>query len=175
MVEAEQNYFLKRTDPAVPENGNQIILPSDTYKIRLLERVEGDAHFPVYEKSLAEASQNYTNQSWYEDAFYQNLCFVLFPDYLAIYPERSVAGIKFRLSYVRDPRTVSNESMQTTWERYISYKTAYLITLMEENPRAGLDAEAIRLSDQMKAIASQRTQGPRVIQPLDRLENHRLY
>ena len=183
LVETQENYFLKdsgilKTTPTAEDANivNEIVLPSDLYKIRMVERVEGQNSYPVYEKTLHEVSTFYKdNSSWfYGPENIRNIAYVLFSDRIKLYPEHSVGGDEFKIFYVRDPKTITEEKMQNSWERYIEYKTAYKITVIEQNQNESLLAEASKLASQIKVIASQRSTGPRTVQELDVLANHRI-
>ena len=177
LVKTQQNYYLKESPAIIPVNKSEIMFPDDMYKLRSVQRVE--LSLPIYEKTLNEVAHwNNTgfNWSYYTHHHYsQYVGFVMFPDRLKIYPESAAEGERFKLFYVRDPKTVESETMQDSWERYLGYKTAFLITIIEDNPRASLREEANTVADEIKELASQRDTGPKTITELDTLGNHAVF
>ena len=170
LVEANENYFLKQTT-LKPVNKNEILFPDDLYKLRAVEKVEGNIEYIVYEKSIEEVS-GVDNPLVVGYSTPLPFGYVLFPNSLKIYPEDSSEGVDFRLSYIRDPLTIESDKMQKTWEKFISYKTAYTIGVVEENPKPALGDLALELSHKIKQFASQRNTGVRTIKDLERPTYH---
>ena len=161
-----EGYFLKQAD-IKPTNKNEIVFPNDLYKVQLLERIDGDVTYPIYEKTLQEVS-GVSAPLIYGYIAPNPYGYILFQDRLKLYPEDSVEGLNFRLSYSRDPLTVETDKIQKTWEKYISYKTAYIITTIQDNPRASLADLAMEYQNNIKEYASERNRGVRTIQDLER-------
>ena len=169
LVEAREGYFTTQTEPAIPTNKNQIAFPADLYKVRLVEKAEGDnCNYPLRERTLREVSG--VTGAYFDYSSYSSTIpfgYVIFNNHLKLYPADGVAGTKFRLTYARDPLAVGNEKLQKGWEKYLAYKTAYTMTCIEDNPRVSLGDLAKEWQDKIKDWASQRDTGPRTVTDLD--------
>ena len=86
-----------------------------------------------------------------------------FVDHIKVWPEDSVSGLKFRLSYTRSPLPLTSEKLQSSWVHYLSYKTAYLITSIENDPNIALKEQADTWRVRIQNWASQRDSSPKVI------------
>ena len=159
---ANQGYFLKETESMSPVNSNLIMFPTDFYKLRMVERT--DCEYPVYEKTLYEVSGLDDPYYYTKEGF---VAYVLFPDHIKLYPKDTVSNMTFKLYYARDPLSVTDDKMQVSWEKYMEYKTAYIITVMQDNPRTALLNEALGLITHIKMLASERQTGPKTITDLD--------
>ena len=166
IADLDENYFLKTSDILDAQNG-EIALPQDLYQLRLLERVSGDYSFPIYQKTLAEVS-GISNPYWNYSGEAVPYGFVLFSDKLKIYPLDSAQGYRFRLSYTRDPMALGDEKLQKGWEKALSYKVAYSVTVIQQDPNANLADLAKQWEDLVVKFASNRNKGPRVIADLER-------
>ena len=202
LVDLNEGYYLQQVDVRAganseiifPDGRGNLSLKDGSpapalYKLTLLEKVDGDKTTPIFEKTLQEVSQ-VSSSIVYDYISPIPFGYVLFNDRLRLYPLESAQGLMFRLSYSRDPliendpksetnpvakdRTLKRENtmMQRTWEKYISYKTAYTIGVIEENPKQALGDLALELENKITGFASQRNRGVRVVQDL---EYHRGY
>ena len=166
LVQANENYYLIESEDMNPVNKNEIPLPDDLYKLRMVKREDGFSH-AVKEVTLQEVS---SLDSSYWDSYWQiptAYGYVLFSDKIKIYPTNSVSGMTFKLFYARDPMATQNEKMQVGWENFLSYKTAYLIGVTEENPRADLADTALEWQNEIKKFASERNTGIRTVTDLE--------
>ena len=164
LVERNEGYFLKRTEDLTPTNKNQIMYPADLYKVRLLEQSFGGDHYePVPLKTLAELSgiSSYTLfYGYYGPRVYG---YSNFEDHVKVWPEDGVSGLKFRLNYTRSPLALTTEKLQSSWQNYLSYQVAYLITTIEHDPNMGLKDMADKWRNMIQNWASQRDSSPKVI------------
>ena len=169
LVEAHEGYFTAQTEPATPTNKNEIVYPDDLYKVRLVEKFESDTcHYPLSEKALREVSG--ISGAYYDYSTYSSSLpygYVLFSDRLRLYPADGVSGQRFRLTYAKDVLGVANASLQKGWENHLTYKTAYVITCLEDNPRATLGDLAKEWQEKIIAWASERDSSPKTIVDLD--------
>ena len=169
LVEANEGFFIAQTEPAPPVNKNEIVLPNDLYKIRLVEKYESDTCFyPIRQKSLRELSG--ISGSYFDYSSYSSSVpagYAIFSDRIRLYPKDSVSGQKFRITYAKDALDISNASLQKSWEKFLSYKTAYLITTIEDNPRQSLGDIALEWQKNIIKWASQRDTSPKTIVDLD--------
>ena len=167
LVRQDEGYYLKQSEPITPQDDN-IAFPNDLFKIKLLERLSGSYTYPVYQKTLAEVSGV---DSPYFDYSYDlpvPFGYVVFADKLQLYPKGvGDGGFKYRLSYFRDPMTIQNDVLELAWTRYLTYKTAYTVSVIADNPRTMLADLALEWQNNIKAFASNRTTGPRVIADLE--------
>ena len=81
--------------------GNKIMFPSDFYKLILLEQKYGPENYiPLREKTLEEVSQ--VSNSYFSGYLPSVFGYVMFDEFLKVYPETGNEGYRFRLSYGRD-------------------------------------------------------------------------
>ena len=136
ILNLKTGYFLKSVDEVEVTNENQIALPDDFYKLVLLEQRFGPDHYiPLKEKSLEEVSQVSNN---YFSGYYNSVYgYVLFDDYIKLFPETGVSAFKFRLNYGRDISLDSDKIRQEIL-KYLKYQSAYIYSAVAQNPNAGL-------------------------------------
>ena len=166
LIQANESYYLKETEPAYPTNKNELMFPDDLYKVRMLKRQDGFSH-AVKEVTLQEVASldsSYWNARWNIPTAYG---YVMFPDRIRIYPTEGVSGMLFKLFYARDPMSIANETMQKGWENYLSYKTAYTIGVIEENPRTSLGDLAKQWENKIMKFASERNTGIKTVTDLE--------
>ena len=166
LVKLNENYYLKETE-VTAQAGGDIPLPDDLYKIRLLTKKENG--IPIYEKSLAELTQDdnpVLTDYIYSSPEFTGYCF--FPSKIRVFPRESSQGVKFDLYYVRDPLSIQNENLQKSWERYLAYKTAYIITTLQQNPNHSLGDLAKEQQRAIEIFAKARNTGIRKIRDLER-------
>ena len=166
LIESDQGYFMRETDNLSPTNGNELVFPPDLYKIRSVLKVSGAFYYPIYQKSLSEVVHI---DSPIISAFTGPVVsgYVLFPDRIKLYPKDSVSGLQFRLVYSTDPLPLAGGSMQRSWEKYLSYKTAYTISVLQQNPNTQLADLALEWREAIKQSASNRNTGTRVVKDLE--------
>ena len=174
LVEAHEGYFTAQTEPAEPTNKNEIVFPDDFYKVRLVEEYESDScHYPLSEKALREVSGiegNYFDYSTYSSSHPYG--YVIFSDRIRLYPKDSVGGQRYRLTYAKDVLDVANASLQRGWENHLTYKTAYVITCLEDNPRQALGDLAMEWQQKIMKWASERDSSPKTIVDSDHQQTY---
>ena len=166
LIQHNESYYLKESEDMQTTNQNELVFPDDLYKLRMVKRQDGFSH-PVKEVTLQEVANldsSYWDSYWNIPTAYG---YVMFPDRLKLYPTQSVAGMTFRIFYARDPLSINNESMQIGWEKFLSYKTAYKIGVIEENPRVSLGDLAKEWEEEIKTFSAQRNTGIRTVTDLE--------
>ena len=164
LVERNEGYYLKRTELLEPTNKNQIMYPADLYKVKLLEQSFGGDHFELIpQKTLAELSGISSFTLYYGYYGPRAFGYTNFEDHIKVWPEDSVSGLKFRLSYTRSPMALTGERLQSSWGHYLAYKAAYIITSIENDPNTALKDEAETWRMRIQNWASQRDSSPKVI------------
>ena len=170
LVETKAGYYMKESTQLQPING-QILFPDDLYKLKVVQRQDGFNH-AVREINIEEAS---LLDSVYFDTTLSiptAYGYVLFSDHIKLYPLESTKGMNFKLTYARDPLSIENEKMQKGWENFIKYKTAYIIGVIEENPRQALGDLALEWQQNIEKYSSERNQGLKVISDLESAYNN---
>ena len=165
LVEANEGYFVKETDPITPINDNQLPLPDDLYKIRLVKNTTCDR--VIDEKTLREVQG--LDSNFY--AYYgtnTNYGYVLFSNHIRVFPKDSTRGSKFQIVYARDPLSLANETLQKGWEKFLIYKVAYTIGAIEDNPKVALADLAKQWEEKIKEFAAERDSSPKQVVDLER-------
>ena len=160
LIDLNEGYYTKQTEELSPTNGNELQLPLDMYKLRLVKNVSCDRVLP--EKTLREVEG--INGNWYDWlSVSSQYGYVLFPNHIRIYPKESAGGSKYQLTYARDTLDIESESIQKGWEKYLSYKTAYTVTAIEDNPRVSLLDLAKEWQDKVIEFAAVRDSSPKTV------------
>ena len=154
-------YFLEEIDDLEVTNKNEIILPQNFYKLRLLEqKFDYDLYRPLMRKGLEEVSG--VSGQYFHEQWPSVYGYVLYADRIKLYPEDTVSGFKFRLKYFRDLNLV-DDNIRTEMIEYIVYNTAYICSVIEQNPNDRLLDIANKFRNGIMDWFSDRDQSPKII------------
>ena len=162
VLQLRTGLFIGQVDNITPVDGNRINLPPDFYKVKLLEQqyVGSGRNIAIKQLNLAEASQLSGVHFWGNVPSAAG--YVLFDDHLLLYPEDSVAGLRFKLSYGRDI-LLNMGQMRDEIKFFLYWNTAYLHSIIAQNPQPQLQGMAMMKLQQVKEWLSDRDQSPKTI------------
>ena len=135
ILRLKAGFFLKEVDDLQPVEKNKIIFPDDLYKIRLLEQKYSENHYrPIKRRTLEEVSGISGVYFDSNELIYPTVYgYVNFDDHLRIYPQESAESYRFRLSYGRDI-DLETHPMREEIFRYLKYQSAYICSVVAQNP-----------------------------------------
>ena len=161
ILDLKSGLYLTQIDELTPADNGRITLPEDFFKIRLLEQQYASGYIPLRQKSLAEASRlSGEFFHYYGGAVASG--YVLFDKYIGIYPEQAAQSLKYRLSYGKSP-DFENDQVRKPFSNYLVYQTAYIASVIEQNPNPGLLDLADKWRSSIINWVSVRDASPKVI------------
>ena len=127
-------FFLKEVDDLEVVEENKIVFPTDLYKIRLLEQKYSDTYYRPLKKRTLEEVSAISAPYFYEDIYYPSIYgYVLFDDHLKVYPKDGASSFRFKLSYGTDI-DLNTHPIRDEIIRYLKYQSAYICTVVAQNP-----------------------------------------
>ena len=164
LIELNEGYFLKTSDILTPENRNELPLPNDFYKLKLLNQVlDENTRIPIQRRSLREVSQ-YSGFVYFHYEYGRSpYGYVLFSRMLKLYPVDSVSDYKFEMEYYPETPELAEAEMEKTFENYLKYQVAWLTGVIQQNPNPDLEKMAMKFRSSIMQWASMRDDSLKVI------------
>ena len=164
ILDLKTGHFLETLDDLEADENGAIFLPNDFHKMRLVEQKLGEnAYCPLIERTLVEVSDVSPTLSFYGNIAYG---YVFFNDHIKIYPIDFSQGIRFRINYGKD-LNIAGDRVNEIMFKYLSWKAAYLATVIDKNPNDRLMVEADKWRKSILKWASVRDSSPKVVKDLE--------